>query len=561
LVGSLARKSLMKNGQSSLRKPETVKLSVTIKGRLEHKYGPKLKQIDAAIQAWIKADAKKHSICTVHVAVDDSAAMLRVWRDHFPEAPRVRPVSGRITAPKIKRVIDHLWKRLNPEYLVLFGGHDIVPMFEVLNPAFGQGVGESEDKDEKVRTDNPYASSLPFRSLKRRSYLVADRVIGRIPDMAPGKVNRSAEASGGTESDPGWFVDYLKTAKNWQSRPRRFYARSSYAICSQEFKDPARQCMRFIGRPESDLLTSPPTMDRSKPSQHRISARLHLIKCHGNQLDPNFWGNGKRWVKAVRSATLKTHLKRNTVVGTMCCYGAQIYPPSDPNTRYRGQWPMASTYLRNGALGFVGSTMMAWVGPDTMMYADYVAGGYLKYVLQGASIGRAFLDSKMNYVGAILQQGNALDLGDEKTLIEYILLGDPSIHPVTSQHPSALAAEERRLRRVVRQRLAHGLRTLLPERRPISLAKRSIAKKVFEQAHSTLGRNVRKELAKFKMKPSAARVEKLRMALEAPGEARQSLEYYWRGRHDRGGQKQVCVLKAETDLNGNLCRTAVLHSS
>ena len=35
---------------------------------------------------------------------------------------------------------------------------------------------------EKVPTDNPYASSLPFRSSDRRSYLVPDRVIGRIPD-------------------------------------------------------------------------------------------------------------------------------------------------------------------------------------------------------------------------------------------------------------------------------------------------------------------------------------------------------------------------------------------
>ena len=43
---------------------------------------------------------------------------------------------------------------------------------------------------------------------------------------------------------------------------------------------------------------------------------------------------------------------------TMCCYGAQIFSPSK---RRWCIWPVASTYLRKGALGFVGSTMMAWV--------------------------------------------------------------------------------------------------------------------------------------------------------------------------------------------------------
>jgi Peptidase family C25 len=531
LLGSLARKPSMKTRRSTLRKRGTVKLSVTVKCHLERKYdAAAIKKINAAIARWKEKDANR-GIRTVHVAVDDPAAMKMLG---------ATPVSGKATAPKIKRAIDDLCKQHKPEYLVLFGGHDIVPMFEVLNPAYDQ----NGDEDEKVWTDNPYASSLPFRSSNRRSYLVPDRVTGRIPDMM-------------SESDPAWFVDYLKTATSWESQPKGFYTRSSYAICSRECKGAGLQCMRFIDRSDRDLLISPPTTDSSTSTRNRLSARVHLIKCHGNPLDANFWGEGKRFVKAISSANLKAHLKPNTVVGTMCCYGAQIFPPSDPDA-----WPLASTYLRKGALGFIGSTMKAWVGfPSDMMWADYIAGGYLKYVLRGFSIGLAFLDSKMNYAAAIIQKGNILDLGDEKTLIEYVLLGDPSIHPVTSEHPSALAAEERRQRRVVRQRLANGLRTLLPERRPVPTAKSGMAKKVFNRAHSTLGKGVIKELTKFRIKPAAARVEKLDTSLDAPGGSRQSLEYYWSGRRDRDGQKQICVLKAETDLEGNLCRTAVLHSS
>ena len=88
----------------------------------------------------------------------------------------MRPVSGKATPRKIKRDVDDLWKRLAPDYLVLFGGADIVSMFDVVNPSHHR----KGDDQEKVPTDNPYASSLHFLSSKRRSYVVPDRVIGRI---------------------------------------------------------------------------------------------------------------------------------------------------------------------------------------------------------------------------------------------------------------------------------------------------------------------------------------------------------------------------------------------
>ncbi len=63
---------------------------------------------------------------------------------------------------------------------------------------------------------------------------------------------------------------------------------------------------------------------------------------------------------------------------------------------------MASTYLRKGAVGFVGSTMMAWVGLDEMSAADWIVTDYLRRVLEGASIGRALLESKQDNPGYYL---------------------------------------------------------------------------------------------------------------------------------------------------------------
>jgi len=166
----------------------------------------------------------------------------------------------------------------------------------------------------------------------------------------------------------------------------------------------------------------------------------------------NFWGKGKRFVRAITSATLKARLKPDTLVGTMCCYGAQIFSPEAKQARNRGRWPLASTYLRKGALAFVGSTRQAWLGVNVMKSADWIVADYFKRILGGASIGRAFLESKQKYISYYIEKGRSLDAMGQKTLIEYVLLGDPSIHPVgrrVSDPERAIAAGERRQRRVV----------------------------------------------------------------------------------------------------------------
>jgi Peptidase family C25 len=551
--------------RSARPKHGTVKLSVTVKRRLEHKYGAKLQQINTAIQAWINADAKRR-ICTVHVAVDDSAAMLKVWRDYFPKARRVRPVSGKVTAPKIKRAIADLWNRLSPDYLVLFGGRDIVPMFEVDNPSNFLSSPPVVDRDRKLATDNPYASSKIFRPRDISSYLVPDRVIGRIPDMMH-------------SGDPAWLVDYLETASRWASNPLSFY-RETYAICSSEMTTAGRDSMQYLSKPVSDLLISPPARDIRRSARNRLSARLHLIKCHGNPLDATFWGKGKRFVRAITSATLKAHLKPATLVGTMCCYGAQIFSPHAKHARSHGRWPIASTYLRKGALGFVGSTRMAWLGQGAMASADWIVADYLNRILEGASIGRAFLESKQKFAGYYTAKGRVLDRKKEKTMIEYVLLGDPSIHPADpSIHPggsrmagpeSDLVAQERRQRRVVLSRRAEQVCKLLPRRARATPAQRSMAKDVFKRARRTFWKDDIKELKQFRIKSAVVCVEKAYTPLYIEPEARnnlgaipnrQSLQFYWGGKRLRDGQTQICLITAETDLKGNVLRTSVGYSS
>jgi hypothetical protein len=545
----------------------SIKLSVTVRSSLERKYdSASLKLLDRAVTDWIAHD-RKRGVKTIHVAVDDAPAMKKLG---------VPAIKGTTTASRIKSAIDALWERLTPDYLVLFGGDEIVPHFVVANPSYDV----SGDDDKEVPTDNPYASSRPFSASKPSSYLIPDRVVGRIPDMIE-------------DGDPSWFVDYLATATHWTPEAPGTFDKA-YTICASPWKAAGRACVEYLGKNPSILLVSPPDEDKSAAPRRQLASRLHMIKCHGSPLDPRFFGQREDWYPpALFSGTLKPRLKPGTVAAAMCCYGAQVFSPSDKAAAVPGAWPLASTYLRGGAPGFVGSTMIAWVGDKTMVCADWIAAGYLKSVLGGASIGRAFLEAKQDYVRWISEQGGSPDRADEKTLIEFVLLGDPSVQPVFAPASEssisrvaatgprahalgvravALVDQERRQRRFLRTRMAEQLREVLPDRLPAGSAAIARSAKVFEAARALLGDDTKT----FGLKPRQARVDKLETTLPRPLAARkgsravanarnvgpkQSIEYYWSGRRILEGHKQIRLVKVETDTAGNVIRSSVLHAS
>lgn len=197
-------------------------------------------------------------------------------------------VSRRFTSPsKIKSAIDALSERLTPDYLVLFGGDEIVPHFVVTNPSY-----DGSDDDNEVPTDNPYASSRRWSASKRSSYLIPDRVVGRIPDMIE-------------DGDPSWLVDYLATAAHWTPETPSTFDKT-YTICVSPWKAAGVACVEYLGKEASTLLVSPSEEDKSLAPRRRFAPRLHMIKCHGSPLDSHFYGQRGGWYPpALFSDTLK----------------------------------------------------------------------------------------------------------------------------------------------------------------------------------------------------------------------------------------------------------------
>jgi hypothetical protein len=92
--------------------------------------------------------------------------------------------------------------------------------------------------------------------------------------------------------------------------------------------------------------------------------------------------------------------------------------------------PICQSYLRQGAYGYVGSTTIAYGPADSNGSADLICQYFLHNVLEGASLGRAALLARQQFVENAAQ----MDPIDLKTLAQFCLYGDPSIHPVIKPH-------------------------------------------------------------------------------------------------------------------------------
>jgi hypothetical protein len=118
-------------------------------------------------------------------------------------------------------------------------------------------------------------------------------------------------------------------------------------------------------------------------------------------------------------------ISKGTVVAAECCYGAQLINAT--NSGGGTQLSISNNYLLNGALGFLGSSTIAYGPVDSNDQADLVCAYFFSSVLKGASTGRSLLEARQQYLS---RSGPHLDPVALKTISQFYLLGDPSLQPV-----------------------------------------------------------------------------------------------------------------------------------
>jgi len=363
----------------------TTKIVVTHEGTLRKKYkAAGWLKIDAALKRLVTADAAR-GIATTVVALDTLAP--------------AKAVAGK---PKtFKAAIDQAFLAHNrPDYLLILGGPDVVPHQPLKNPVYD---AQGEDQDKTVPSDLPYACDAPY-STSIEDFLGPSRVVGRLPDLP-------------RATKPDLLVGLIDAAARAKSRPTAGKAYFGVS-CDKWKKSTTKSLVKLFGAGSKPHLSPKEGPDWTSGE---LGPGWHFINCHGAPRDPQFYGQkGENYPVAHYSPELSSKVTAGTVVAAECCYGAELYNPGSDEAG------IGITYLHEGAMGYLGSTNIAYGPEDDNDCADLVCRYFLESARASASLGRALLEARQQYIaGAVPVDPVAL-----KTIGQFLLLGDPSLHAV-----------------------------------------------------------------------------------------------------------------------------------
>jgi hypothetical protein len=315
--------------------------------------------------------------------------------------------------------------------VLIVGGPEIVPFHNLPNPV--------EDQDATVPSDSPYTT-------RDENYFVPEWPIGRLPG-GNGKDGRTivaaiqkiaAEHARPAQPSP-WYIHLIRLIANMLNAKGSSNgsngARYGFGYSAAIWKRASYQVYHSIGSHE-EVLVSPPISSETNTLRLPM-ARLGYFNLHGMPDSPNWYGqrdpsdgtSGVDYPVALRPQDIDMSgtLNGNTVpaaIFTEACYGANIQEKS-------AQEAIALKFLEKGCQVFIGSTCMAYGSLNTpLCAADLLAEAFWTNLQTGLPAGEAFRIAKVNLAKSMHGRQGYLDGEDQKTLISFILLGDPLARPL-----------------------------------------------------------------------------------------------------------------------------------
>jgi hypothetical protein len=168
------------------------------------------------------------------------------------------------------------------------------------------------------------------------------------------------------------------------------------------------------------MKTSPP-IDHTKFQKSWLEEKDYLyFNLHGAKESGYWYGQeGNQYPRALGPDTVD---RAAGFVAAECCYGAYIVRKSENSA-------LALKFLGEKDIqGFSGSTTIAY-GPvkPPSGEADLLTRYLFQYLKQGLTTGESFRNAKQDFARKMLRQQGFLDEDDQKTLLQFVLYGDPTV--------------------------------------------------------------------------------------------------------------------------------------
>ncbi len=382
------------------------KIIVTNLSALKAKYDATgWQKIEAAVQALITSD-RQRGLATRLCLLDDAASMERV------KSPRVTKAAD----PKQnKDAIDAVFRALAPDYLMILGAIDVIPHQDLKNP-----LSSPDDPDKLAFGDLPYACEAGY-SRRIKNFFGPTRVVGRLPDITGA-------------NDPQSLINLLRFAAHYKNIHASSY-RSYCGISAEIWEESSSLSLTNIFGNGSDLKTVPPSKERWPPPF--LGRLAHFINCHGAPHDSRFFGQpasgAQEYPVALDAGYLNLKVAEGTAVAAECCYGGQLFDPA----LNQGRPGICYTYLANKGYGVFASTTIAYGPADGNDSADLICQYFLRSVFRGASLGRAALEARQEFV----HRASMDEPDNVKTLAQFNLYADPSLTPIRPPRSSGFLSK------------------------------------------------------------------------------------------------------------------------
>lgn len=378
---------------------------------LEHKYGPKTtRMLKEEMRRLSHEIREKPGWAAVTIFADDAQDMAEFG---------LKPVSAQDPwALKLALVdLDTAFakKGLMIGAVLIVGDDKIVPMHRLPNPL--------DDVDAEVPSDNPYAT-------RDENYFIPEWPVGRLP--------------GGKGPDPGLLLSALRSIthshQNQNGVPKSWWKtlleylmslfnapprHQSFGYAAEAWQKASEKIFALINEERQQLITSPPYgKDTELPLTQN---QLGYFNLHGVEDNSPWYGQrnfaipaqGPDYPVALQPEDLRAPALTPKIVFTEACYGAHFLDRALEDS-------ILLTLLSSGAQAVVGSTVTSYGSvTGSLIAADLLAHSFWKHLKDGHPSGQALQQAKISLAQKMHRRQGYLDGEDQKTLISFVLCGDP----------------------------------------------------------------------------------------------------------------------------------------
>lgn len=306
--------------------------------------------------------------------------------------------------------------------VLIVGGNEVVPFHQLPNP--------TDDSDNSVPSDNPYGTTSG-------NFLIQEWSVGRLPDEKGSDAGllleqiRQIHQFHSTIKDSDKKFKQIFNSLKRKIDLRRFFfelfnAPKDFGYSAAVWRRSTLAAFRPLGK-GADLRVTPPYDKDTIDIENLMKAKCAYFNLHGLSDTPDWYGqrdfseepSGPDFPVAISAKQISKTRNNVDLVFTEACYGGFVNKKTIDDS-------MALKLISIGSQGLVASTCIAYGSVFTpLIGADLLGFIFWKYTKDGYSFGESLLQAKLGLIKVMSQRQGYLDGEDQKTLLSFVLYGDP----------------------------------------------------------------------------------------------------------------------------------------